>query len=146
MSVYASCDGEIITKPMNQNDVHAFLQAVGSQPVCKHLNACWDVPDCFANFDVEVIDEDSVSAVQNEVKVITAEKVAYRIAIYGFDKYHDDEVTDFLLAIAPFVTKGELKYDGEESHWRFHFRDGEWYEDEGIVTFINSTAPLSPKH
>ena len=51
-------------------------------------------------------------------------------------RYYDDEIREFLLAIESYVISGELNYEGEDqTFWRFYFRNGHWYEDTGTITY-----------
>lgn len=44
---------------------------------------------------------------------------------FEYDKYHDDDVTEALRSLAPFVESGNVEFAGDDDcHWRFHFWNG----------------------
>ena len=55
--------------------------------------------------------------------------------IHEYGNYHDDDVTEALKKIAPFVAKGNVEFSGDDDiHWRFHFFDGKMrYQDGRLV-------------
>ena len=54
---------------------------------------------------------------------------------FEYDKYHDDEVTEALRNLAPFVESGNVEFSGDDDcHWRFHFWNGTMkYQDGRLV-------------
>lgn len=60
------------------------------------------------------------------------------ITWYEDNKYHEDETTAFLQAIAPYINSGEAIYFGEDNDmWRFRFdaNTEEWVEESGTVIY-----------
>lgn len=44
---------------------------------------------------------------------------------FEYDKYHEDDVTNALRNLAPFVESGNVEFSGDDDeHWRFHFWNG----------------------
>lgn len=153
MGYYASYDGEITTIPMTQKQVQNLLCAIYSDnnneerydipadftkaPVPDTFE-CWKVkvqapvPDRFDDWKVKVLEKNR-----------NTNTTSYEIGIWGDEKYYEDEVYQFLKAIAPFTTGGEIEYIGEDGEaWRFHFRNGSWYEDRGRIVYDDSMAPI----
>lgn len=132
MGYYANYSGSIETKPMSQQDVKRFLAAIDSEEITGLLTEA-PTPYAFEQWEVDGISKDS-----------TVDAIAYYITIWGDEKYYDDDVRTFLNAIAPYTKSGEIEYNGEDNTlWRFAFRDGEWYEDNGYVSYIDSVVPIS---
>jgi len=58
------------------------------------------------------------------------------IEFYTSDKYHEDDVIKTLDSLLPYITEGEVCYDGEDdTHWRFILRDGNWIEQNGHIVY-----------
>lgn len=132
MGYYANYSGSIETKPMSQQDVKRFLAAIDSEESTGLLTEA-PTPYAFEQWEVNETFKDS-----------TGDAIAYDIAIWGDEKYYDDDVRKFLNAIAPYTKSGEIEYDGEDNTlWRFAFRGGEWYEDSGYVSYVDSAVPIS---
>ena len=54
------------------------------------------------------------------------------------EKYHEEDVLDFLDSIIEFINEGEIEYTGEDScHWKFVFdtKSSRWYERSGRVIY-----------
>lgn len=54
------------------------------------------------------------------------------------DKYHEDEVYDFLHSIEDYITEGLIEYTGEDDyHWAFKFKPDirEWRELSGEIIY-----------
>lgn len=50
-------------------------------------------------------------------------------------RYHEDEWSDFVAKILPYV-KGRITFDGDEdSHWCYDLKDGEWEELNGEIVY-----------
>ena len=137
MGYYANYRGSIETKPMSQQDVKGFLAAIDSEEITGLLTEA-PTPCAFEQWEVNGISVDGIS------KDSTGDAIAYYITIWGDEKYYDDDVRKFLNAIAPYTKSGEIEYNGEDNTlWRFAFRGGEWYEDSGYVSYVDSAVPLS---
>lgn len=130
MGYYANYSGTITTKPMSQQDVKRFLAAIDSEEITGLLTEA-PTPYAFEQWEVTAVSSDENS-------------IAYEISIWGDEEYYDDDVRRFLNAIALYTESGEIEYNGEDNTlWRFAFRDGEWYEDNGYVSYIDSVVPIS---
>ena len=60
------------------------------------------------------------------------------LIFFDSEKYHEENVEDFLEAIKDFITEGQITYTGEDnSNWRFVFNaeKNEWEEESGTVDF-----------
>lgn len=56
--------------------------------------------------------------------------------VWNHDKYYDDYIYNFLEKITPYTKSGEIEFVGENNEaWRFHFRNGKWYEDAGKIIY-----------
>jgi hypothetical protein len=54
----------------------------------------------------------------------------------GNDKYHEDDVLEYLYRIKPYTIDGEIDYFGEDdAMWRFKFIDGKWEYQDGSVVY-----------
>ena len=50
--------------------------------------------------------------------------------------YHENDVTELLDELKPYISKGLVEYTGEDAtHWRFSFKDGEWTEYDGRIIY-----------
>lgn len=126
MGYYADYSGFIKTR---------FLSEEETKRMCERLE--YDSKRSIEDLAGEVFDNVYISEENKDGKT------SYILDINGFDKYRDDEVINFLANISEFVEEGEIEYAGEDySRWRFHFRNGEWYEDSGETVYINSTRPI----
>lgn len=44
------------------------------------------------------------------------------IPFYDSENYHEEDIMNFLNALIPYITEGEIKYSGEEDcYWMFKF-------------------------
>ena len=58
---------------------------------------------------------------------------------HEYGKYHDDDMTEALQKIAPFVAKGDVEFSGDDDiNWRFHFYDGKMRYQEGRIVYEDS--------
>lgn len=59
---------------------------------------------------------------------------------FEYDKYHDDDVTDALQNLAPFVESGNVEFAGDDDcHWRFHFFDGKMRIQYGRLVYEDAS-------
>ena len=55
---------------------------------------------------------------------------------FEYDKYHDDDVTDAMRNLAPFVESGNVEFAGDDDcHWRFHFWNGTMKYQSGRIVY-----------
>ena len=55
---------------------------------------------------------------------------------FEYDKYYDDEITEAMNKLAPYVKSGNVEFTGEDdSVWRFHFYDGKVRYEVGRTVF-----------
>lgn len=55
---------------------------------------------------------------------------------FEFDKYYDDEITESMNKLAPYVESGNVEFTGEDDCvWRFHFYDGKVRYEVGRTVF-----------
>jgi len=60
----------------------------------------------------------------------------------GDGKYYGDDVEEYLRKITPYTDSGEIEYSGEDGClWRFIFRDSEWIEQNGTVSYESIVLP-----
>lgn len=67
----------------------------------------------------------------------TTEPATY-FDLWNFEKYYGDEVERALRDVAKLgeIADGEIDYVGEDdSLWRFIYRNGSWYEENGSVVY-----------
>lgn len=60
------------------------------------------------------------------------------INIYDSEKYHEEDTTEFLSVIAPYISEGHLDYSGEDDCiWRFIFNPDtkEWKEENATIDY-----------
>ena len=138
MGYYTSYGGKITTIPMTQKQVQNLLCAIYSDD---NNEERYDIPADFTKAPVpDMFDGWKVEVLEKNQNTNTT---SYEIGIWGDEKYYEDEVYQFLKAIAPFTTEGEIEYTGEDGEaWRFHFRNGSWYEDRGRIVYDDSMAPI----
>lgn len=55
----------------------------------------------------------------------------------GYGNWHPEDVESLLLKLAPYIEDGsELDCNGDcHEYWRYVFRDGKWFCQEGRVTY-----------
>jgi len=59
---------------------------------------------------------------------------------FEYDKYHDDDVTDALQSLAPFVESGNVDFAGDDDcHWRFRFFDGKMRMQYGRLVYEDAS-------
>ena len=73
----------------------------------------------------------------NSAFVIDGILVDNKIFVYHpFENYAEECVHDFLRSINENTLYGEIVFEGEENtNWRFKFKDGKWYEENGTITY-----------
>lgn len=55
---------------------------------------------------------------------------------FEYDKYYDDEITESMNKLAPYVKSGNVEFTGEDDCvWRFHFYDGKVRYEAGRTVF-----------
>lgn len=55
---------------------------------------------------------------------------------FEYDKYYDDEITESMNKLAPYVKSGNVEFTGEDDCvWRFHFYDGKVRYEVGRTVF-----------
>lgn len=132
MGYYASYSGSITTKPMSREDERTLLEHLGER--CTELQELNRVDAFSEGFEVEV-------------KSQVGDKSVFEILMTGYGKYHSDDVYRFLYEMTPYTEEGEIEMQGEDYEaWRFHFRNGTWYEDSGYVAYVESEAPIHFGH
>ncbi len=69
------------------------------------------------------------------------------ISFWGSEKYHEDEVLNFLEALSPSVENGVIEYLGEDGcAWRFiQDQTGSWREENGRVVYADDLSEFSDK-
>lgn len=66
------------------------------------------------------------------------------LTIYGNGKYRDEDVISILEQIKPSVINGEICFTGEDdSHWRFVYRNGNWEEEQGEISYNSDNQILN---
>ena len=116
MGYYANGSGLVVTRPLSVNEKAKLLKKIQATGI--------------GNFESDAFSVVFLSLEGKEGKEVIT------IDIEHSDNYHEENTYDFLRKIAPYVETGEIEFTGEEhDNWRFHFRNGKWYEDNGIVTY-----------
>ena len=129
MSYYANYNGAIITKPMTTQDIQNVLFKLGIYDG-NSLNNISLFSD-FGDFSVDTLESNDNNA------------TSYKINLYGHSNYNEHDIYALLEAMETFTAEGNIEYTGDgNALWRFHYRDGSWYEDKGEVTYINASKPL----
>lgn len=55
---------------------------------------------------------------------------------FEYSSYHDDDVTEKMEKLAPFIMEGDVVFEGDyNEHWRFHFYDGKMRYQNGRVVY-----------
>lgn len=55
---------------------------------------------------------------------------------FEYDKYYDDEITESMNKLAPYVKSGNVEFSGDDDCvWRFHFYDGKVRYEVGRTVF-----------
>lgn len=55
---------------------------------------------------------------------------------FEYDKYYDDEITESMNKLAPYVKSGNVTFTGDDGEsWRFHFYDGKVRYEVGRTVF-----------
>lgn len=146
MGYEASYGGEITTKPMTAMDVKQLLSRINKnneelelsrikgdtraalfeflrlESGFRHADLVWD-----NYWEIKVIQEDENTG---------AKSYYITLSSGGLSRYNEDEVHNFFKAFTPFTKEGVVEYTGEDdSHWRFEFRNGRWYEDVGRIVY-----------
>ena len=81
--------------------------------------------------------DDVRNAIENSFNVCEEDELSY--SLNGSDKYYEDDVFEVLGKTEEDCEKGEIEYRGEDGCiWRFIFSDGEWFEENGFVKYIDS--------
>ena len=129
MGYFANYGGRIKTKCLTKDEERKIVHDLNAE---EFLDLDYlPCPSAFENFDI-FIEESGEQG-----------NKSYAFEMYGNDKYHEDDVVGFLMKVKPFVETGEIKYCGEDgTHWRFIFRSGNWYEENGEVVYIENTEPV----
>ena len=68
------------------------------------------------------------------------------ISFWDIDNYYEDEIMNFLNALTPHITEGQIKYSGEENcYWMFEFNPetNAWDELDGGCYYAMSDLPDS---
>ena len=146
MGYEANYGGDITTKPMTAMDVKRLLSRIANpneEPDFSLIKTDVDfsreltkedAPDAFDNYwEIDIVQEDEDTGAKS-----------YYICLSNSGRYDEDDVHNFFKAITPFTKEGVVEYTGEDdSHWRFEFRNGRWYEDTGrIVCDEDNEHPL----
>lgn len=116
MGYYANGSGFVVTRPLSLKEKTKLLKEIQAT-------------------DMKHFESDAFSVVSLSLKGKEGKEVM-TIDIDHSDNYHEENVYDFLRKIAPYVETGKIEFDGEaHDNWRFHFRNGKWYEDNGIIIY-----------
>lgn len=55
---------------------------------------------------------------------------------YGYQKYHSDDLNDFMNAIILYADRGSIYFSGEDdSQWKFTVKNGSWEEISGRTVY-----------
>ena len=112
MSYYAKYNGEIHFKKGSAEDIRNMIE---EEPVL-YILGIYDAKE------------------PRELGTIKDEN--FYIIYGGDEKYHEDDIKEMLRSFAPYVEIGEIEFVGEDdSLWRFIFKDGKWYEENGLVIY-----------
>lgn len=58
---------------------------------------------------------------------------------FEYSRFHDDDMVHAMNKIAQYVESGDVEFCGEDdSHWRYHFRNGKMEEQSGEVVYKSS--------
>lgn len=98
--------------------------------------------------------EENFSEISIDVKIILEEAFTrvsvsksrpLSIDVDDWSNYHEDDVKFALTEINEkyHITSGEIEFSGEDnSFWRFIYKNGDWYEENGWVTYEGSPSHL----
>jgi hypothetical protein len=130
MGYYARCNGYFKTVPLSKDEEIELLRA-------------FDIDDSDNVEDITTYLLEAFTDCTMSKQSVGASFNEYTFDLCSGENYHDDLVYDALARVEPFILAGLIEYDGEDgSTWRFQYRNGKWYEDEGYTSYKESKSPL----
>lgn len=141
MGYYAQGSGSITIKRLTEQEVKDFYRRVETHFVWKPVaeeKIPKDIKYILSKIDNQIANIFVLCNNYNENRQLAIE-VLYEYGIYS------KLVKEELDLIASITESGEINFVGDDNHvWRFHFREGEWHEDNGVV-YYSTDEPLTMK-